>query len=156
MAVDGPKGPFGVINEGAMQLSRLSGAPVVPLLAVAKRVGKLKDPVAFPKWAYQILHRRGIDWNRVGLGEHDFDQALQGAVFMRVEDAKPIDFGGAPAQCQKATAANAQHGAAGHEAHLQKPTPGKKAEEPVTRRFFGRYVSHGHGDLVPFSGPCCK
>lgn len=31
------------------------------LLAVARRIGKLRDPVAFPKWAYQILHRRGVD-----------------------------------------------------------------------------------------------
>ena len=25
---------------------------------------KLKDPVAFPRWAYQILHRRGVDLQR--------------------------------------------------------------------------------------------
>lgn len=34
------------------------------LLAVARKIGKLKDPVAFPKWVYQILHRRGVDYQR--------------------------------------------------------------------------------------------
>ncbi len=34
------------------------------LVIVAKKIVKLKDPVAFPKWAYQILHRRGIDFQR--------------------------------------------------------------------------------------------
>ena len=33
LAVDGPKGPFGVINEGVLQLSRLSGRPIIPLRA---------------------------------------------------------------------------------------------------------------------------
>jgi lysophospholipid acyltransferase (LPLAT)-like uncharacterized protein len=37
VAVDGPKGPFGVINEGVLQLSRLSGCPIVPLRAHAPR-----------------------------------------------------------------------------------------------------------------------
>ncbi len=34
------------------------------LLTVARRIGRLKDPAAFPKWAYQILQRRGIDYQR--------------------------------------------------------------------------------------------
>jgi len=34
------------------------------LLTVARKLGRLKDPVAFPKWAYQILHRRGVDYQR--------------------------------------------------------------------------------------------
>lgn len=32
------------------------------LLTVSKDLRKLKDPVAFPKWCYQILHRRACDW----------------------------------------------------------------------------------------------
>ena len=34
------------------------------LLTISKRIKQLKDPVAFPKWAYQILHRRGVDYIR--------------------------------------------------------------------------------------------
>lgn len=37
VAVDGPKGPYGVINEGVLQLSRLSGCPIVPLRAEVPR-----------------------------------------------------------------------------------------------------------------------
>lgn len=33
-------------------------------ITVARTIRKLKDPVAFPKWAYQILHRRGVDYQR--------------------------------------------------------------------------------------------
>ncbi len=32
------------------------------LLAVTKEIRKLKDVATFPKWCYQILHRRGCDW----------------------------------------------------------------------------------------------
>ncbi|MBU1072318.1 DUF374 domain-containing protein, partial [bacterium] len=31
IAVDGPRGPFGVVRDGVIQLSRLTGAPIVPL-----------------------------------------------------------------------------------------------------------------------------
>ena len=34
------------------------------LFAVAKSIGKLEDPATFPKWAYQILQRRGVDYLR--------------------------------------------------------------------------------------------
>jgi len=34
------------------------------LVTVAKKITSLKDPVAFPKWAYQILHHRGVDYQR--------------------------------------------------------------------------------------------
>ena len=34
------------------------------LVLIAKRIRKLKDPVAFPRWSYQILHRRGVDYQR--------------------------------------------------------------------------------------------
>jgi len=33
LAVDGPRGPYGTVHEGAVLLARLSGAPVVPLRA---------------------------------------------------------------------------------------------------------------------------
>jgi lysophospholipid acyltransferase (LPLAT)-like uncharacterized protein len=31
IAVDGPRGPFGVVRDGVVQLSRLTGVPIVPL-----------------------------------------------------------------------------------------------------------------------------
>ncbi len=35
LAVDGPEGPFGSIREGVLHLARLTGTPVVPLVARA-------------------------------------------------------------------------------------------------------------------------
>ncbi len=35
LAVDGPKGPYGLIQEGILHLARLTGVPVVPLRAAA-------------------------------------------------------------------------------------------------------------------------
>ncbi len=35
LAVDGPKGPFGKVQEGILHLARLTGAPIIPLRAVA-------------------------------------------------------------------------------------------------------------------------
>lgn len=37
LAVDGPEGPFGSIREGVLHLGRMTGAPVVPLVARASR-----------------------------------------------------------------------------------------------------------------------
>ncbi len=37
LAVDGPKGPYGHINDGVLQLARLTGAPILPLVARAGR-----------------------------------------------------------------------------------------------------------------------
>lgn len=37
VAVDGPEGPYGRIHPGAVQLARLTGAPIVPLRAEAVR-----------------------------------------------------------------------------------------------------------------------
>jgi len=47
------------------------------LVTVAKRIKNLKDPVAYPKWAYQILHRRGIDYLRKELKNREIKQAKQ-------------------------------------------------------------------------------
>jgi len=33
-------------------------------MTVTKGIRKLKDPAAFPRWIYQILHRRGVDYLR--------------------------------------------------------------------------------------------
>ena len=37
IAVDGPRGPFGTVHDGVIQLSRRSGAPIVPLRLHAAR-----------------------------------------------------------------------------------------------------------------------
>lgn len=60
LAVDGPKGPYGVINEGVLQLSRLSGAPIVPLLAEARRRTILNtwDRTVVPHPFSRVLMRR--------------------------------------------------------------------------------------------------
>lgn len=34
------------------------------MLTVVRKIKTLNDPVAFPKWAYRILHRRGVDYQR--------------------------------------------------------------------------------------------
>mgnify|MGYP002641310917 CR=1 FL=1 len=36
LAVDGPKGPFGVIHSGVFQLAKMTGATIVPLLPTVK------------------------------------------------------------------------------------------------------------------------
>jgi len=33
-------------------------------MTVTKGIRKLNDPAAFPRWIYQILHRRGVDYLR--------------------------------------------------------------------------------------------
>jgi lysophospholipid acyltransferase (LPLAT)-like uncharacterized protein len=37
VAVDGPKGPYGFINDGVLQLARLTGVPILPMLARPRR-----------------------------------------------------------------------------------------------------------------------
>lgn len=56
-----------LLRYSARQLSDSDAAKDVvqdTLVLIAKKIRKLKDPVAFPKWAYQILHRRGVDYQR--------------------------------------------------------------------------------------------
>jgi lysophospholipid acyltransferase (LPLAT)-like uncharacterized protein len=43
VAVDGPRGPFGAVREGAVQLSRRSGRPIVPLLVRPGRHWRLHN-----------------------------------------------------------------------------------------------------------------
>jgi len=49
LAVDGPEGPFGSIREGVLHLARLTGAPVVPLVARASR------PIVLNTWDRTIV-----------------------------------------------------------------------------------------------------
>ena len=53
------------------------------------------------------IHRRGIDRDRVGLREHDLDQALKRSVFVCIEHPQPIDIGRPPAQREQAAPADA-------------------------------------------------
>jgi len=41
------------------------------LITIAKSIGSLKDPAAFPKWAYRILHRRGVDMQRKAIRQRE-------------------------------------------------------------------------------------
>ncbi len=58
------------------QLSNHSDAKDVvqeALLVAAKTIGRLRDPASFPRWLYQILHRRGIDHLRKQGRQHLVD-----------------------------------------------------------------------------------
>ena len=61
LAVDGPKGPFGVINEGVLQLSRLSGRPIIPLRAEPSRWMVLNtwDRTVVPYLFSRVVMQRG-------------------------------------------------------------------------------------------------
>ncbi|MFT5232405.1 MAG: lysophospholipid acyltransferase (LPLAT)-like uncharacterized protein [Candidatus Krumholzibacteriia bacterium] len=80
VAVDGPKGPFGLINDGALQLSRLSGAPVVPLLAVTSKSVSLGswDRTIIPHFFSTVKMTRGEDLMvRRDAGESDLVRARE-------------------------------------------------------------------------------
>jgi lysophospholipid acyltransferase (LPLAT)-like uncharacterized protein len=53
VAVDGPRGPFGDVQEGVVQLSRLSGRPIVPLRIRAER------PLVLNTWDRTVMPRPG-------------------------------------------------------------------------------------------------
>jgi lysophospholipid acyltransferase (LPLAT)-like uncharacterized protein len=60
LAVDGPRGPFGTVHEGALLLARLSGAPVVPLRTGPGRHLSLRT------WDRTIVP---LPWDRVTIQE---------------------------------------------------------------------------------------
>ncbi|MEX1034266.1 MAG: sigma-70 family RNA polymerase sigma factor [Cellvibrionaceae bacterium] len=73
-----------LIAYAQRQLGDREGAADVAqdtMLAIASNLKKLKDPAAFPKWAYQILHRNGCNW--VGRQQR---QRRDDAVLMQVEE----------------------------------------------------------------------
>ena len=61
VAVDGPKGPYGVINEGVLQLSRLGGVPILPLRAEVPRRTVLRtwDRTVVPHLFSRVIMHRG-------------------------------------------------------------------------------------------------
>ena len=56
LAVDGPEGPFGAIRDGVLHLARLTGIPVVPLVARADR------PLVLNTWDRTVVP---VPWRRV-------------------------------------------------------------------------------------------
>lgn len=93
VAVDGPKGPFGVINEGVFQLARLTGAPILPLLASPGRHRSLGTwdrtvvPVPFSRvdFKYAPLVRLPRRCNQSELAE----ARRQLVDFWQVQEANP-------------------------------------------------------------------
>lgn len=61
LAVDGPRGPFGVVRDGVVQLSRRSGCPIVPLTAAPRRCWRLRnwDGTVVPLPGSRCLVREG-------------------------------------------------------------------------------------------------
>jgi len=49
LAVDGPEGPFGSIREGILHLARMTGAPVVPLIA------RTSHPLVLDTWDRTVV-----------------------------------------------------------------------------------------------------
>jgi lysophospholipid acyltransferase (LPLAT)-like uncharacterized protein len=62
VAVDGPRGPFGMVQEGAIQLSRHAGCPIVPLALRPRSCWRL------PNWDRTVVPR---PWSRVDVWEQE-------------------------------------------------------------------------------------
>lgn len=92
VTVDGPEGPFGSIREGVLHLARMTGAPVVPLVARASRPLVLNTwdrtvvPIPFRKVEMEIgpilrvpqdAGEKGMKTYRAALAEF-FDVAEEG------------------------------------------------------------------------------
>lgn len=61
VAVDGPKGPFGEIRDGVTYLARLTGRPIVPLVAEPKAAVRLRtwDRTVVPLPGSRVVMRVG-------------------------------------------------------------------------------------------------
>ncbi|MBU2986786.1 sigma-70 family RNA polymerase sigma factor [Saccharophagus degradans] len=57
------------------------------MLQITKKLMQLQDPAAFPKWAYQILQRRGIDWIRRKQTRRKYEQPMP-------DDESHVELGG--------------------------------------------------------------
>lgn len=60
------------------------------LFTVAKKIKNVKDPVAFPKWAYQILHRRGVDYQRAEIRRRGREVSDEYSISVSPEDMNPM------------------------------------------------------------------
>lgn len=61
------------------------------LMTVAKRIAKLDDPAAFPKWTYQILQRRGVDYLRKEIRSRR-NSAAGGSLNGEIDDKSTINL----------------------------------------------------------------
>lgn len=95
VAVDGPKGPFGTIQEGILQLARLTGAPILPLVARPQRAGSLstwdRTVIPYPFTRVTFSHGALLEISRQA-GRRDIDLAkAQLARFFGVGEDAPCE-----------------------------------------------------------------
>ncbi len=80
VALDGPKGPYGVIHEGALQLARLTGVPILPFVARPSRAKVLatwdRTVVPLPGSRVSFVHGEVLRISRHG-GKEELAQAKQ-------------------------------------------------------------------------------
>ena len=57
------------------------------LLTIARKIGRLRDPVTFPKWSYRILHRRGVDYQRKEIKRREKESS--GVLTVEVDVSQP-------------------------------------------------------------------
>ncbi|MEL7187565.1 MAG: RNA polymerase sigma factor [Pseudomonadota bacterium] len=60
------------------------------LIAVARKIKNVNDPVAFPKWAYQILHRRGVDHQRAEIRRRGREAKDEYSTSVSPDDMNPM------------------------------------------------------------------
>ena len=76
VAVDGPEGPFGRVREGVLHLARMTGAPILPLVARADR------PLVLDTWDRTVVplpfrRVRMEEGPLMDVGEDSGDEALR-------------------------------------------------------------------------------
>ncbi len=86
VAVDGPRGPFGAVREGVIQLSRRSGHPIVPLLVRPGRHWRLHNwdrtviPCPFSRVAVREGEALFVDPAAQGTALESWRRRLAGAL----------------------------------------------------------------------------
>lgn len=95
IAVDGPKGPYGTIQDGVLQLARLTGATILPMVAQAERARVLstwdRTVIPYPFTGVSFRHGSPFEISRQA-GRQDLDQAKNRlAGFFEVGDELPCE-----------------------------------------------------------------
>lgn len=93
LAVDGPKGPYGTIQDGVLQLARLTGASIVPLVACPGRARVLstwdRTVIPYPFTEVGFNHGDYLTISRQAGGQ-DVGQAKKSLLeFFGVEGTAP-------------------------------------------------------------------
>ena len=95
IAVDGPKGPYGTIQEGVLQLARLTGAAILPMVAQPERARVLStwDRTVIPYPFTRVTFRHGAPFEiSRQAGRQDLDLAKNRlAGFFEVGDEQPCE-----------------------------------------------------------------